>query len=365
MGAIWKIVEEAFGEITKEDFFGSKTTYKCDIERNLIEYSAFYIPADFRKTIIKYNENGEKIESAYYYGEYFDNNELFEVTQWKYNNEGQKTEENIYNSNRKLIGKKTWKYNNNGQLIDESVYDSLGTCSYKEIREYDKKGICLEHTLYRDGKLWWKCSHKLDNRGNYIENVRVGRQPGGFTDTLWVQHFKYDEFDNRIEFDEYQKYGDIFGDAELKLCKKQFSRYNKDKIKIEERDFIGQCLDYNSLSHFGVQNNFTFYNSNGNLKMRFGDEWHEKYDDKGNLIERLEKNDYKVQSPIIDGKYNEKEAEKIERELKNMKEFDVRYEYIYTYDKYGNWATQTIYKQELNSLPICTGIVEREIEYYE
>ena len=203
-------------------------------------------------------------------------------------------------------------------------------------------------------------------------------------DTLWISMAKYDEFDNIIEYDEFQN---------NTLCRKEFTKYNKNNIKIEKRDFF---LDYND-GDISCRSNFWFYNSNGDPTVAYGfyycycgygeyyhyedDEgesygeyeayashryWHKKYDEKGNLTEELLQPHHDgCRTPIIDGKYNDEEAKKIEKEFKNTKEFDSKTEYVYTFDKYGNWITKATYEQKGYSMPVCTGIVEREIEYYE
>ena len=354
-------VVEKFGEISKGKINRTKV-YKCDSKKLLIEYEEGYYgysPVNY-KTIINYNENGDKTEKRSYSDEKLDS-----AIMWKYNEKGYAIEKNSYGADKELFRKIRWKRNDKNTYIEESEYDGLGNAIAKEIRDFDAKGHYRGHTKYEDGKLKWKCTHKLDDRGNQIRNVRVGRPSFYYDDdridTFWIRKFKYDEFDNIVETS-------IFQDNRLSY--KGFNKYDEKKVRIEERYFHWYYNDYGNLyySYHDCSSTFRFYNSNEEPTVAYGYNyygyWCEKYDKKGNLIEFLSKENG-CSSPMIGGKYSEEEAKKIERELKNMKDFDSKTEHVYTFDKHGNWITKTTYVQNFNSMPTCTGIIEREIEYYE
>ena len=356
---------EKFGEVSKGEKL-SIEVFKCDNKKNLIEYeygqNDRYIDIIVyreHKTIIKYDNTGKKIEKKTYADEKLDS-----TITWKYNDKGSVIEKNTYDTDNNLFGKTKWKYNDKNKLIEEGYYDSLGNAVSKEIKEYDARGYYTGHTKYENGKLAWKCTHQLDDRGNQIHNVRVGyHYDGSDIDTFFIKIFKRDEFGNIIEWDEYQR---------NQLSRKVFYKYNEDKVKIEGREFFLNMRYTNYL-----KNLFCFYSSNGKPTLWYGSYytlpdfqyWYEKYDEKGNLIECLEKWYDECESPIIDeeyGEYSEQKAKEVEEDIKNrIKDFDTKTEYVYTFDTYGNWVTKTTYEQNKNSMPTCTGIVEREIEYYE
>ncbi|MCL2328078.1 MAG: hypothetical protein FWC39_06140 [Bacteroidetes bacterium] len=354
--------EEKFGEILKGGIYRTQT-YKCDGKKNLIEYyDDEFVPT---KIIIKYNDKGQKIEKRTYH-----DGQLDSTITWKYNDKGSLIEKDSYDANKVLFSKTKWKRNANDNVMEESKYDSLGNTISKEIMERDARGYCLGHTLYDNGTLKWKCTHKRDDKGNQIDKVRIAYNDFKM-DTLWICKYKHDEFDNIIETDVYQG---------NQLVRKYFTKYNKDKVEIERKGFCYQYDDGDT--YHGCTNVFRFYNSSGDPTLAYGyyfDSWvgdylywYSKYDKQGNIVENLEKHDYYYdddygvgKTPIMDGKYNEEKAKKLEQKIKSIKEFDNKTEYVYTYDKYGNWITKTTYEQGLNTMPICTGIVEREIEYYE
>ncbi|MDR1679354.1 MAG: hypothetical protein LBR81_06195 [Prevotellaceae bacterium] len=367
-------VVEKFGEISKGKVRYTKA-YKCDAKKHLTEYDY-----DNTKTIIKYDEKGRKTEKSTYTNENLDSTIV-----WKYDKKGNVTERSSYGADKVLFAKIKWKYNDKGMWIEEGRYDSLGNTVLKEIRDYDAQGYYTEHSLYKDGKLEWKCTHKLDSKGNQVENVRIIYHEDygyGDRDTLWIRQFKYDEFGNMVEFDE--------EDQRDLTYRKQFLKYNKDEILIEYKDF-------EKTAGPSYHNYFQYRNSNGDLQLKYGVDsyphstvwWCRKYDEKGNLIEYLQKEIEYLQydavsedefiiveggfiSPIAADEdrhnrytYNEEVAKQIEQEIKSITEFDSKTEYVYIFDRHGNWITKTTYEQQQNSLPVCTGITEREIEYYE
>lgn len=380
---------EKFGEVAKGKKY-STTVFKCDNKKNLVEYEYYgsyeahddvgnYVGSiEYKnKTIIKYDDAGKKIEKKTYTDEQLDS-----TITWKYNDKGYVIERNSYGADNVLFSKTKWKRNDNGKLIEKSEYDSLGNTVSKEIREYDARGYYTGRTKYEKGKLKWKHTYQLDDRGNRIHGIEVGSlNEGSEIDTLCIFMAKYDEFDNFVEYDELKH---------NQLSKKYFFKYNANKVKIEERQFLenyqgGVCDCGESRS------SFLFYNTKGEPSAEYGCKyyegytiyegedyfyrigvryWHKKYDEKGNIVEELQKEDGESDatssSPINYEGYSEQEAQKIEKNIKNtIKDFDTKTEYVYTFDTYGNWVTRTIYKQNKNSMPTCTEIVEREIEYYE
>jgi len=431
---------EKFGEVSKGEKYETKV-FKCDNKKNLIEYEHNYKSENEyknEKTTIKYNENGNEIEKKTYTNEKLD----FAIT-WKYNNKGYVTEQNSYGADGRLdsaIIRKyndkgdlteynsygvdgrlnsaiTWKYNDKeyvterygadkvlfsktklkwddkDRIIERGEYDSLGNIVSKETFEYDVRGDNTGHSEYdKNGKLAWKCTRQFDDKGNEINNVRITYDDSKI-DTLWTKISKYDEFGNLIEYDEYPQMpfgvGACRDEAciilrekarKLSISHKCVVKYNKNKIKIESRNFYCRHY-YDEVYNEYYGNTFYFYNSNGKPKLAYSSYvthddivtmWCKKYDEEGNIVEDLKKELDEWRSPIIRDpktfiyKYNEEEAKKIEKEIVNIiiKEFDTKTEYIYTFDKYGNWITKTTYTQKLNSMPTCTGIIEREIEYY-
>ena len=76
-------------------------------------------------------------------------------------------EEQIGNIKRKTV----FKFNNDGNKIEESHYDSDGELFSKSKYTYDEKGNIIEDSSYdSDGGLKWKWKYTYDEKGNKIEN---------------------------------------------------------------------------------------------------------------------------------------------------------------------------------------------------
>jgi len=91
----------------------------------------------------------------------------------------------------------------------------------------------------------------------------------------------------------------------------------------------------------------------------------EYYDEKGNIMEILEGGYYCGDWDYWELLYSEQKHKKLTARSDNKVGFDKKTEYSYTYDKHDNWIKRVAYYMEVNTLPVCTEIVEREIEYWK
>ena len=372
---------EKFGEVSKGKI-NYKKEYQCDDKGTLTEHDYYHRLYDYdnleykneyesEKTIIKYNKNGERIERSIY-----TNEQLKSTIQWKYDEKGNLVEQNTYGSDKILTSKIKQKYNDKDKCVEESEYDSHGNTISKELFDYDARGYYTGHTKYENGKLTWKCVHELDDKGNQIHNTRTASDGS----ILFVRNYKYDAKGNRIDYEEFSDDGN-FG------VKPFF--HKKISWKYDDKGNLMEFRDHERLQTWSQLYFFQKYNSDGYIISSHGTGYDEggsykykrKYDDRGNCTEELLGECYVIrcddvtvpERPLIEdvktGVYvwsNEK-AKQIDIFFDNQKEsdFDEKTEYVYTYDKYGNWITKTVYEYEINSLPTCTKIIEREIEYYE
>ena len=80
---------------------------------------------------------------------------------YKYNSSNDKTEENVYDGEGKLIRKTVFTYNRNGDKSAEVVMDASGKMIKKMIYTYDGKGLKSERKTY-NGDNQLESSKKYD-----------------------------------------------------------------------------------------------------------------------------------------------------------------------------------------------------------
>ena len=327
------------GHVTKQtwkyDEKGNKIEYiryddeTMSIKNNMISYEegergnrvkTIWYEYEFGETfnVERYYNEHEKLIEAIYYGE---NGNISRKRTWKYDDKGNLIERIVYNSN----SKETWKYDDKGNLIEHIVHNSKGNISRKRTRKckYDDKGNLIEHIEYNSkGNISWKNTSEYDNQGNLIEDI-VYNSKGNITR-------KYDDKGNRIEHIRCNRNG--------KIVFKETWKYDSQGNKMEEYKGRDGKKWQETFSKFIYENNKTTIEkviySDGNIS---GEEtW--RYDEKGNLIEVLER---KKQNT---GKWKE--------EL-------IKYEY----DDQDNWIQEMIFKQRGKKQIISKWV--QEIEYYQ
>ena len=118
----------------------------------------------------KYDENGNVTER----NDYNSDGSLEVKTTYKYDENGNETEKNYYNSDGSLGDKRTHKYDENGNKTERNSYNSDGSLSKKKTYKYDKKGNEIEVNKYNsDGSLRSKYIYKyeFDEQGKWIQKI--------------------------------------------------------------------------------------------------------------------------------------------------------------------------------------------------
>ena len=93
-----------------------------------------------RKYISKYDDNGNKIEEAWY-------------------------------AKGALTSKSVFKYDDKGNQIERAGYNPDGDLFVKSIFKYDDKGNKIEETWYKEKGVVSKATSKYDDKGNQIEKA--------------------------------------------------------------------------------------------------------------------------------------------------------------------------------------------------
>ena len=226
-------IEES-GKITKEDIF-VQTFYLFNKQGNLQEELIDFNDGGQYQSKYVYDSQNNLIQNIYGFDGIYEN--IF----YKYDNEGNKIEEVIYDENDSLIKKYIYDYDSQGNLKKEFEYDSQGLKS-KKTYEYDSQGNLIKKKFYLpNGKLDRKYIYKYDSQGKVIAEYR-------FTTKVRLA---------------------------LKLTNKYTYKYNSQGDLIEE----------------------TLYKNDGSIEHKRSYEY--EYDNQGNWIKAIEYNSKENQHYII------------------------------------------------------------------
>lgn len=322
---------EKKSEWISSGFFGEikhKYTYKYDNIGNKMEENYYNSEGELSsKEVYKYDGRGNKMEKNWYNSK----GELKSKYTYKYDGKGNKTEENSYNSERKLSSKKVCKYDSKGNKTEEIEYNSEGKIEEKYVYVYDKKGNEIESNKYgADGKLEYKYISRYDSKGNKAEEIKYNSD-----NTISNERaYKYDKRGNMIEV-----YGKgYYSNGKLKYS--DLTKYDeKGNTILSESTEIKEVpenkgLYYNPLVSLEEQEVIYVYHDTETEKKSY------VYDENNNIIEECFYTNYLLGSEIM-----------------NEDGFSVSY--IYQFDNKENW----IIRKTLEKGNIST-IIEREIEYY-
>ncbi len=177
-----------------------KVINKYDETGNRIEENWYKSDGSLdRKYIYKYDEKGNIIEEKKYYS---DGNMAWGYSD-KYNEKGKKIKRKFYDKhNGSLSSKGTYSYNEKGNMIEFKVYEPDGSLSFKSTFRYDEKGNRIEENVYKsDGSLLQKITYKYNEKGNRIEeNVYKSDRSLDFKITLKYKFDKMGNWIKKIEF---------------------------------------------------------------------------------------------------------------------------------------------------------------------
>jgi uncharacterized protein YxeA len=139
---------------------GKEVTYKdsyrsFDKSGNTTEQTEFTHDGKVRKKeTARYDKDGNVLEEMSYElkdaktGEAKDATSVSKKVSYKYNVNGQKTEESEFDGSGKLVKKTAYSYNTNGDRTGEVVYDAAGKLLKKVFYTYDKRGLKVEKKTF-------------------------------------------------------------------------------------------------------------------------------------------------------------------------------------------------------------------------
>lgn len=122
---------------------------------------------------------------------------------YKYNNKGWKTEENIYNKDGSLSWKTVYTYDSKGAVVETNRYHADGKPEQKVVFKCDEKGNGIQAESYNSGIKNSTYLCKFDKDNNMTEQFNL--------DTFWgylrniKSYWKYNDSGALVEFSEYDK----------------------------------------------------------------------------------------------------------------------------------------------------------------
>lgn len=175
----------------KDNSCTSKTLLIRDENCNLIEKSNFDLRDGeiLSKSIFKYDERGNRIESNYYYSD----KSMDCKSTTKYDENGQVIETDECKPNGSLIEKTKIKYNVNEGLIEYYKYKFDGSLITKMIIKNDEKGNKIEQNIFDPNNLLinsFTFKYEFDSIGNWIKKTCINKDnPPRYTE----REFEYYE----------------------------------------------------------------------------------------------------------------------------------------------------------------------------
>lgn len=138
---------------------------------NLIEVKDVLHGESGQKHTYKYDDKGNKVQEEYY----DEDGVLQGKVNYKYDKPGNRIEKTFPEGT-----KISYRYDSNGNMIEESTYDNDGNLYNRIAYQFDDNGLKIEEVQYdRNGKIVIKYAYKYDSNGNETEinAYSEGKQP--------------------------------------------------------------------------------------------------------------------------------------------------------------------------------------------
>jgi len=179
---------------------------KCKYEKNnIIEKNGYNSDGQISsKTELEYDQKGNIIKKTKYpvIKIFWKGKRIKYETTFKYNKNGNKIEENRFNSDNTLGTKVKFKYNEKGDVIEVNEYNSDGSLRVKKRFTYTISGNIEEEIAYKpDGDLFWKNVYKYNKNNDYSEYLIFNNKD--ILDSKITYEYQYDNHNNwikKIEF---------------------------------------------------------------------------------------------------------------------------------------------------------------------
>ncbi len=167
--------------------------------KSITEYEFFIVKGKevlYGKHVTSYDKNGnETLRRSYNAHDSINFPDL--VWDYKYNEKGDKVEENIYNADGSLSWKTVFTYNISGLLIETNRYPESGILMQRDIFKYDSAGRRIEYRSYDgNGGKNGESFFRYDAQNRLIEEQEEDYAPSGYITKV---SRKYDGQNNLAE----------------------------------------------------------------------------------------------------------------------------------------------------------------------
>lgn len=197
------------GKMTEENCSGTmdeKSTYKYDDNGYMTEINSYSSEGSLKsKSTFKYDKNGNKI--AVNYCRFDSDDKLLDNIKWifNYDKDWFLTEENGYNPDGSLDCKISYLNDEKGNLTEQvnSNYKS-GSLKDKQTYKYNDHGNKIEQNDFTsDGSLETKFTYKYDDKGFMTEEIFSSYKIGSSDLNTKYRYDKYDKTGNWIKREKY------------------------------------------------------------------------------------------------------------------------------------------------------------------
>lgn len=197
-------------------------------------------------------------------------NDTFRIV-YKFDENGNKIEENNFNSKGQLHYKLIYKYNEKGNLFESSSLPNKYGKS-KQTYHYNTKGKLTKINYYRNEKFFMEDYYQYDDKGNLIDYSSWTADPKKLQ---WQTHFKYNEQGNLIEKEHHRSENNSYVET--------FKYDDKGNIIIIEKG-----ADEKTTYVYDEKNNViqkTYYNEKDEIQRSLNFEY--EYDNNDNWTKRV------------------------------------------------------------------------------
>ena len=313
---------------SKDGTLGVQMTAKYDNNGNLIEQVDQTGDEVWRIEKRSYDKSGILLIKSVFEGDgSLDSEEVY-----TYDKSGNLTQTTINKAKdfgeegeKELVSEEKNSYDKNGNMIMNAMYLGDGSLSYEVVKTYDKKDRLLQTAEYMgmlpgeegEKELSRKSDFQYDEKDNVIREEKYEKNGRG----SGVTEYNYDDNGNKIETKT--------SSAEGNLKFRMEHSYNKDRVE-EMKGFTpdGKMMGIQRIDKNGKVIFIERYDADGNVIAK------QKFDDHGNLNSKV--------------KYQADGTETVEM-------VD-----LFEYDTTGNWINRVNF---MRGNPIM--IIGREIAYYE
>lgn len=248
-----------------------ETIYKYDDKDRLVSKQTNYVSEDTsEKTVSSYDEKGNKISEANYFGE-----ELFETVIYRYDENNKILEQKKIDEEEEELEKQEFEYSEDGKLSRQVFYLN-GVVERTIIFKYDEAGHCIEEihaignkketeiiqftydehgnkltTTSRNsgGKVVGFLEVEYDEQHNPVKYIN---ETAGYYSSKTVHQIHYDEQGRTVE----NEYFDILNNF---LISKELFEYDENGNIVEEEIFeINQQAGMQK-THFRLKMEFDYY----------------------------------------------------------------------------------------------------------